>query len=222
MGQALAQAGVISSRKPVITKGTFPGAAILFATVDHAERAVDDAITAAVADIRLNIDRIEFGADDRAGRTAFQAPRARAMLTDVGRKQPRKRARASCVCSGTGRSMKATCRHVDAPKWTVLSYDIPVKRKPSSGNWFHCLHATSHALQPMQSVVSVKKPLAAATLHCSLLCFRAALLHVGWHRLDAGPQANRALLHRWDRFLTGTAGDAPRLRLLRRPVRSFR
>ena len=54
--------------------------------------------------------------------------------------------------------MNATCRHVEAPSATVLSYDMPVKIRPSSGNWFHCLHATSHALQPMQSVVSVKKP----------------------------------------------------------------
>ena len=54
--------------------------------------------------------------------------------------------------------MNATCRHVDAPNATVLSYDIPVNEKPSSGNWFHCLHATSHALQPMHTVVSVKKP----------------------------------------------------------------
>ena len=31
-----------------------------------------------------------------------------------------------------------------------------------AGSWFHCLQATSHALQPMQSVVSVKKPLVIA------------------------------------------------------------
>jgi hypothetical protein len=59
---------------------------------------------------------------------------------------------------GTGRSMKPTCRQVELPRCPVLSYDMPVKLKPSSGSWFHCLHATSHALQPMQSVVSVKKP----------------------------------------------------------------
>src|SRR5436305_7247 len=62
------------------------------------------------------------------------------------------------VSSMVGRSTNATWRHVDAPRCTVLSYDIPVKRSPSSGNWFHCLHATSHALQPMQTVVSVKNP----------------------------------------------------------------
>src|SRR6266704_2040173 len=30
----------------------------------------------------------------------------------------------------------------------------------SAGSWFHSLHATSHALQPMHTVVSVKNPMA--------------------------------------------------------------
>src|SRR5450432_186250 len=72
--------------------------------------------------------------------------------------------------SATGRSMKATCLHVDAPSATVLSYDMPVRAMPSSGNWFHCLHATSQALQPMQMVVSVKKPFP-AILNVALLAF---------------------------------------------------
>src|SRR3954447_26047398 len=55
-------------------------------------------------------------------------------------------------------SMNATCRHVSAPSADVLSYDSPVHRSPSSGTRFHSLHATSQALQPMQSEVSVKKP----------------------------------------------------------------
>ena len=55
-------------------------------------------------------------------------------------------------------SMKLTCRHVEASRLIVLSYEFPLKTKPSSGNWFHCLHATSHALQPMQMLVSVKNP----------------------------------------------------------------
>jgi hypothetical protein len=41
---------------------------------------------------------------------------------------------------------------------------MPLKNMPSSGNWFHCLQATSQALQPMQTVVSVKKPIAAFLL----------------------------------------------------------
>src|SRR5215475_10171453 len=55
-------------------------------------------------------------------------------------------------------STNATWRQVSAPRSTVLSYDIPVKPWLDCGIWFHSLQATSHALQPMQMLVSVKKP----------------------------------------------------------------
>jgi hypothetical protein len=55
--------------------------------------------------------------------------------------------------------MNATCRQVEAPSAPVLSYDMPSRSKPSSGTPFHCLQATSQALQPMQIEVSVKNPL---------------------------------------------------------------
>src|SRR5919204_3295121 len=55
-------------------------------------------------------------------------------------------------------SINATCRHEFAPSVEVLSYDSPVQTSPSSGTWFHSLHATSQALQPMQIDVSVKNP----------------------------------------------------------------
>src|SRR5438132_4454655 len=42
--------------------------------------------------------------------------------------------------------------------------------KPSSGTWFHSLHATSQALQPMQTVGSVKKP--TSTFSCTKLWWR--------------------------------------------------
>src|SRR4051794_28686285 len=63
--------------------------------------------------------------------------------------------------AGTARScsMKATCRHVSELSRPVLSYDCALKPKSSVGSWFHSLHATSHALQPMHSDVSVKKPI---------------------------------------------------------------
>ena len=41
----------------------------------------------------------------------------------------------------------------------MLSYDSPVHSSPSSGIRFHSLQATSQALQPMQTDVSVKKPM---------------------------------------------------------------
>src|SRR3954465_14497024 len=55
--------------------------------------------------------------------------------------------------------MNLTCRQLSAPRPTVLSNDMPVKLSPSSGTEFHSLHATSQALQPMQMLVSVKKPI---------------------------------------------------------------
>src|SRR6185437_2197915 len=51
-------------------------------------------------------------------------------------------------------SMNATCRHVSALSSALLSNDMPVSFSPSSGTAFH----SSHALQPMQIDVSVKKP----------------------------------------------------------------
>src|SRR4051812_42424777 len=60
--------------------------------------------------------------------------------------------------SGLRCSTNATCRHVSESSCDVLSYDSPVQSSPSSGITFHSLHATSQALQPMQTDVSVKKP----------------------------------------------------------------
>jgi hypothetical protein len=56
-------------------------------------------------------------------------------------------------------STNATCRHVSAPSAPVLSYDCARKFSPSSGTSFHSLHATSHALHPMHTEVSVKNPM---------------------------------------------------------------
>src|SRR4051812_24104584 len=56
-------------------------------------------------------------------------------------------------------SMNATCRQVEADSEPVLSYDEPSRLKPSSGTPFHSLQATSQALQPMHTEVSVKNPL---------------------------------------------------------------
>src|SRR5579884_3072068 len=98
---------------------------------------------------------------------------ARAQCLQTSDEKSHENAPASCVESATGRSMNATCRQVDAPSATLLSYDIPVKSMPSSGNWFHCLQATSQALHPMQSVVSVKNPLRVDRL---LVSSRAALV----------------------------------------------
>src|SRR5689334_18657268 len=60
---------------------------------------------------------------------------------------------ASAACS-----MNATCRHEFAPRLPVLSNDRPSRLNPSSGTPFHSLQATSQALHPMHTDVSVKKP----------------------------------------------------------------
>src|ERR1051325_6247927 len=68
--------------------------------------------------------------------------------------------------AGVLRSWNCTCRQF----W---SSSRPVLSNPSRnlaawpGSWFHSLQATSQALQPMQSVVSVKKPTVRAM--CALL-----------------------------------------------------
>jgi hypothetical protein len=62
------------------------------------------------------------------------------------------------VWSGT-LSMNSTCRQFCASSRPVLSN--PSRNDGSlPGSSFHCLQATSHALQPMQTLVSVKKPYA--------------------------------------------------------------
>src|SRR5437867_3336337 len=57
---------------------------------------------------------------------------------------------------------------------------MPLKNRPSSGSWFHSLHATSHALHPMQTVVSVKKPLALMVLR-----LLSSLRRSGLHAMSA-------------------------------------
>src|SRR2546422_8272000 len=56
--------------------------------IDDAERARGDARPAAVADVRLDHDGVEFGTDDGAGGTHLQASCLDAMLADVAHHQP--------------------------------------------------------------------------------------------------------------------------------------
>src|ERR1700749_3457170 len=85
------------------------------------------------------------------GHTSRQAARVQCLQTSelINQRKP-----AGClVCS-----MNATWRHVSAPNIPLLSYEWARKASPSSGTSFHSLQATSHALHPMQMLVSVKKP----------------------------------------------------------------
>src|SRR4030095_7492385 len=59
--------------------------------------------------------------------------------------------------AGVPRSWNCTWRQFCSSSLPVLS---KLSRNSGScpGSWFHSLHATSQALQPMQTVVSVKNP----------------------------------------------------------------
>src|ERR1043165_6341322 len=81
------------------------------------------------------------------GQTSRQAACVQCLQTseDISQRTP----------SWTSGSTNATWRQVSATRSTVLSYDIPVNPCNDCGIWFHSLHATSHALQPMHTEVSV-------------------------------------------------------------------
>src|SRR3989440_9336260 len=92
------------------------------------------------------------------GHTSRHAASVQCLHTSLDINQRRSPCNVVCPPSGLRCSMNATCRQVSALRPWLLSYDMPVKTSPSSGTWFHSLHATSHALHPMQIDVSVKNP----------------------------------------------------------------
>lgn len=73
---------------PVIAKRAFKSSAVLLVSFDYPERARCYAISAAVADIRLNVDSAELGAYDGAGWASFQATGILAMFANVGGERP--------------------------------------------------------------------------------------------------------------------------------------
>ena len=79
----------------IITKRAFECAASvgqrLWAPVNHAKRARDDAIPAAVANVVLHEHRPDFGAQNRAGGTCLEATSFFAMLANIRKKNPAKR-----------------------------------------------------------------------------------------------------------------------------------
>ena len=142
----------------VVTERTFERATIVRPSVDHAKRTGNNAIAATVADIGLHKYGSEFRADDRSRGTCFKAAGVGAVLAHVGEKDPAER------IFGVGHLRARDLRLLekqDVPpsrssQRLVLSYEIPLHTKPSSGTSFHSLQATSHALQPMQIVASVR------------------------------------------------------------------
>src|SRR4051812_29132020 len=96
---------------------------------------------------------------DPVGQTSRQAACVQCLQTSDDISHRSGSSLSSSARSALRCSTNATCRQEFAPSVDVLSYDSPVQTRPSSGITFHSLHATSHALQPMQIDVSVKKPM---------------------------------------------------------------
>src|SRR5271167_597980 len=69
------------------------------------------------------------------GQTSRQADSVQCLHTslDISQRTPA----APSGAAATGCSMNATWRQVEAPRLTVLSYDMPVRLRPSSGMAFH-------------------------------------------------------------------------------------
>src|SRR3954471_3714752 len=114
------------------------------------------------------------------GQLSRQPARAQCLQTSLIISQEKLPAPVVCIPRVIGHSRKLTWRQVEEPRRSELSYDIPVKRNPSAGSWFHCLQATSQALQPMQSVVSVKKPLVPTPYSFGSSCCLGTLPPRGW------------------------------------------
>jgi hypothetical protein len=78
-------------------------------------------VAAAVADVGLDVDGVELGADERAGRADVEAGGVRSVLADVGGHESAHVARCVARDSTVWLSMNATCRQVEDPSAPVLS-----------------------------------------------------------------------------------------------------
>src|SRR5215467_7376089 len=74
--------------QPVVAERALPGQAARLVEADDVIRAGRDAVAAAVADARLDIDGVELGPDDRVRGAHFHAARLRAVLADVAHHVP--------------------------------------------------------------------------------------------------------------------------------------
>jgi len=74
--------------QPIVAQGAFMRLAVLQTDIDNAKRASRHAITAAIANVLLNDDSVELGAEKRPGRASFETRGRRAMLADIAHHQP--------------------------------------------------------------------------------------------------------------------------------------
>src|SRR5207237_8773049 len=74
--------------QPVVTEGALLGGSGVAIEADHAVGAGGDAVAAAVANVLLDIDGVELGADDGVGRADLEAAGVGAMLANVAHHRP--------------------------------------------------------------------------------------------------------------------------------------
>src|SRR5215470_517953 len=137
--------------EPRVAERALLGEARLLVEADHVIGAGRDAVAAAVAHFRLDVHGVELGPDDGVGRhTSMQLAIAQCLQTSLIMFH-------ATPPLGVVNSWNCTWRQFwwsSCPVWSKLSRNC--------GSWpgssFHSLQATSQALQPMQRVVSVKKP----------------------------------------------------------------
>ncbi len=79
---------LLASLEAVVAERALPHPPVPAALVEHAERARDDAVAAAVAHVRLHHDGPELRPEQRAGRAHVQTRRLGAVLADVRAHQP--------------------------------------------------------------------------------------------------------------------------------------
>src|SRR5579864_7223198 len=84
--------GRLTGLLAVVAERALERPAVIRPSVDNAERARDDAVAAAIADVGLHEHAAELGPDDGAGRAGFETPGMLAVLADVRREVPRRQA----------------------------------------------------------------------------------------------------------------------------------
>jgi hypothetical protein len=87
-GTCLGACGLQATLQTVVAQGALLRGIRRRVKIDDAKRARPDAILSAIADIRLDDHAVEFGTDDGAGRTDFEATRLHAMFAHVTHHQP--------------------------------------------------------------------------------------------------------------------------------------
>ena len=123
---------------PVVAEGALECPPIVGPPIDHAERAGDDAVAAAVADVGLDEDAAELGPDDRSRGTGLEAAGVLAVLAHVGREVPAERVAAVAAVSGPDGHLAALDELHVAPRRVAEARCVVVResreREPVVGN----------------------------------------------------------------------------------------